>query len=100
VSRFPRLYHMAEAGSWPSIERHGLLSTTALLDLFEIKGAEREALELQHRPESVEIRHPRHGVAIIRDQKPLREKSLKQALQDGLAPRDWYRILNEKVFFW
>jgi hypothetical protein len=25
---------------------------------------------------------------------------LVRALQDGLKPRDWYRILNKKVFFW
>ena len=38
AQRWPRLYHMAEAGSWESVKRHGLLSTTALLDLFEVSG--------------------------------------------------------------
>lgn len=33
AERYPRLFHMAAAGSWPSIERHGLLSTSALLDI-------------------------------------------------------------------
>jgi hypothetical protein len=61
TERWPRLYHMAEAGSWPSIERHGLLSTTALLDLFEISGPRREAIESARRPESVKITHPLHG---------------------------------------
>ena len=42
---FPSLYHMAELGTWESIRRHGLLSTTALLDLYEISGKEREVLE-------------------------------------------------------
>ena len=40
--RWPRLYHMAEAGSWPSIKERGLLSTTALLDLFELEGESRD----------------------------------------------------------
>ena len=42
VRRYPRLYHMAQVGSWPSIERNGLLSTSALLDLFQIKGEARK----------------------------------------------------------
>ena len=37
ISRYPTLYHMAEDGSWESIQRHGLLSTSALLDRFEIE---------------------------------------------------------------
>jgi len=64
---------MAEAGSWPSIRRHGLLSTSALLDLFEVTGVERVRLESQRRPETVKIEHPEHGEALIRDQKPLRK---------------------------
>ena len=98
--RFPRLYHMAAQGSWAGIERHGLLSTSALLDLFEIQGTRREEIESRHRPECVTIRHPKIGAAVIRDQKPMHDAGLRRALADGLTPRDWYRILNCKVFFW
>jgi hypothetical protein len=97
---YPRLYHMSHAGSWPSIQRHGLLSTTALLDLFEVIGERREALESCRRPKSEEIVHAKHGRAMLRDQQPLNEKKLANSLQDGLSPRDWYRLLNGKVFFW
>ena len=97
---YPRLYHMAEPGSWPSIKVHGLLSTTALLDLFEIGGPSREAIELKYRPDSVPIVHPRHGTATIRDQKPMDDRGLSRALRDGLTPTEWYGILNRKVFFW
>jgi len=97
--RFPRLYHMAHADAWASISRHGLLSTTALLDLFEIQGRAREVLESHHRPESVAIEHPRHGRAVIRDQKPMSEGALRKCL-DGVTPREWYECLNGKVFFW
>ena len=107
VQRYPQLFHMAELGSWPLIKRYGLLSTSALLDLFEISGSEREALERRHRPESVEICHPNLGRAVVRDQKPISEERLLWAardggpvLRDGLTPRDWYKILNSKVFFW
>jgi hypothetical protein len=100
VELYPHLYHMAAAGSWPGIERHGLRSTTALLDLFEISGADRDRIESQHRPRSRTIKHRKHGLAIIRDQKPMSEAGLVKALQGGLRPVDWYRILNRKVFFW
>lgn len=99
VQYYPRLYHMAEANSWPSIRKHGLLSTTALLDLFEIDGGLRRSLESQHRPQSVTITHPRHGQAVIRDQKPLRPGPLANCLV-GLTPAQWYRTLNRYVFFW
>lgn len=100
VARFPRLYHMAAAGSWPGIERYGLRSTSALLDLFDISGEQRKQLEERHRPECVTIEHPHHGRAVIRDQKPMDDRGLAIALTDGLRPSDWYRILNKKVFFW
>jgi len=90
---------MAEANSWPSIRKHGLLSTTALLDLFEINGDLRRSLESQHRPNSVKITHPTHGEAVIRDQKPLREGPLAKCLVD-MTPKQWYRTLNSYVFFW
>ncbi|WP_416357530.1 DUF7002 family protein [Aureimonas phyllosphaerae] len=94
----PVLYHMAAAGSWPSIRQHGLWGTSALLDLFEVTGDARRALEAR-RPASVEIRHPRLGRAVIRDQKPMSDRSLAACLEDGLAPADWYAILNAHAFF-
>lgn len=99
IKNHPRLYHMADKDAWPSIQRHGLLSTTALLDLFEVKGKEREALESAHRPESVTITHPTHGRAVVRDQKPMSDSGLLRCLS-GVSPVEWYRILNRKTFFW
>jgi hypothetical protein len=99
VATYPCLYHMAEAGSWAGIRQHGLLSTSALLDLFEIDGDLRAALESARRPESVTITHPVHGTAVVRDQIPLREGPLAQCLV-GMTPVEWYRELNRRVFFW
>lgn len=98
-ARYPRLYHMAEADTWESIRRYGLMSTSALLDFFEVSGAEREAIESKHRPESVKVTHPRYGTAIIRDQKPMTDGGLVKALRD-MTPRQWYENLNQYVFFW
>lgn len=96
----PLLFHMTEAGSWPSIRRHGLLSTSALLDLFGLEGAARAAVEARRRPESVALAHPVHGRAVIRDNGPIDDAKLAKVLEDGLTPADWYRTLNARVFFW
>lgn len=96
----PVLFHMAEAGSWPSIRRNGLLSTSALLDLFAVSGERRAAIEEGRRAAGVVLEHPVHGRAVIRDNKPMDDEGLRRCLRDGLQPADWYRILNARVFFW
>lgn len=100
TSIYPRVYHMAESGTWDSIRKHGLLSTMALLDLFEKSGDERRRIAEQHRPESVRITHPNYGTAVIRDQKPMRDSALLKCLENGITPADWYKNLNQRVFFW
>lgn len=100
IEHFPRLWHMAEDGSLDSIRKHGLLSTTSLLDLYGLQGRERHALESQRRPESVPISKEGLPSAIVRDQKPMTEKALKKCLTDGLTPEEWFKILNGRAFFW
>ncbi|MGO8377691.1 hypothetical protein ACC745_18520 [Rhizobium ruizarguesonis] len=100
VAHYPRLYHMAHDGAWPAIQQHGLLSASALLDLYKVTGKERFALESQRRPESVPLRGETLLGAVIRDQKPMRDHLLNRCLQDGLTPKDWYEILNSRSFFW
>ena len=100
VCRFPRLYHVTEPGAHESVRRHGLLSTVALLDLFETPESERRQLLHARRPDPVSLSHPVHGQAILNDQRPLSMKALETCLDDGLAPADWLGILNGKVFFW
>lgn len=101
VSLHPQLFHMATEGSWPSIKRYGLLSTSALLDLFEVDPERRIQLEGRRRPESVSLTHRVHGHASVRDQKPMTDSGLVVALRgSGQSPEDWYRRLNRKVFFW
>ena len=100
LSDCPLLYHMAERGSWPSIQRRGLLSTTALLDLYGVAGVERARIEQQHRPAAILVTDPVLPGAVIRDQIPMDDRGLRRCLPSHLSPSDWYRLLNEKVFFW
>jgi hypothetical protein len=97
IEYYPRLYHMAESDSWDSIRVNGLRSTTALLDLYEVDTNLRFSIESRRRATSVEISHRLHGKATIRDQIPLREKTLRL---EGMTPQQWYEMLNRKVFFW
>ncbi|NJS15181.1 MAG: hypothetical protein HC788_11900 [Sphingopyxis sp.] len=96
----PSLYHMAERGSWAAIQKDGLLSTTALMDLYGIVEPQRAQIEKMHRPKSVAINAPGLAGAVVRDQIPMSDAGLRKALPDRLQPSDWYRILNSKVFFW
>ncbi|MHB1302634.1 MAG: DUF7002 family protein [Acidiphilium sp.] len=100
TARHPIAWHMAEDGSWPGIEAHGLLSTSALLDLYQISGALRRQLLSERRPRSVTIRRDGFNDAVVRDQKPMTDAALLKCLQDGMTPSEWYDTLNRKTFFW
>lgn len=99
IATYPRLYHMAEAGTWPSIKADGLLSTSAVLDKFEFAGAAREAIESAHRPEKITLTKGDKAI-VLRDQIPMPEERLLEALVDGTSPQEWYRLINGKVFMW
>ena len=100
IGNCPNLYHMAEGGSWPSIREKGLLSTTALLDLYSVSGEAREKIERSHRPGCVALSRSGLPGAVIRDQIPMRDSDLLRCLPEQMSPSDWYEILNKKVFFW
>lgn len=99
IEHYPRLYHMAEAGTWSSIKQHGLLSTLAVLDRYKLVGPQRLALEDQHRPAKVAVGSPENSI-VLRDQIPMPPKRLDDALIDGTTPAEWYRLINSKVFMW
>jgi hypothetical protein len=100
ISLYPRLWHMAEEGSFDSIVKYGLLSTSALLDLYGMEGEERRALERMRRPESVPLEGKGLPTAIVRDNKPMTASALEKCLTHGLKPEEWFAILNERSFFW
>jgi hypothetical protein len=100
LEHFPRLWHMAEDGSWDSIKKHGLLSTSALLDLYGVNGAERAAIESERRPELVRIAADGLYGATIRDNKPLTTSALEKCLAPDITPKEWFELLNDRTFFW
>jgi hypothetical protein len=99
ASIHPHLFHIT-ASSWLSIKKHGLLSSSALLDLFEIKEPERTCIEKRPRPSGIVLQHPQHGSVVLNDNVPLKESALEKCLEDGLTIADWMCILNKRVFFW
>jgi Family of unknown function (DUF7002) len=100
IHYYPQLYHVAEDGSWPSIQAHGLLSTACLIDLFQILEPRRTQLLTQRRPRSIPLDHAIYGHAVIRDQKPLQPTNLARLLDDDMNVEQWIRLLNNHVFFW
>ena len=99
ASMYPCLYHMAEEGSWSSIRRHGLLSTSALLDRCRVSGRRRAGIESEIRPRSVRVSGEEFGRAVIRDQGPLNRANLEKIL-DGVSVRQYCGLLNARTFFW
>ena len=97
--RYPKLHHMAAYGAWPSIRQYGLLSSRKLVELFAVPAAEQPALLLEQRRQDAVLRHPDHGTATLRDQKPLSHKALQTCLT-GCRPEQWFHTLNDRVFFW
>ncbi len=100
LTDYQYLYHMAEDGSWENILKHGLLSTSALLDKWGYSGRKREEIEIECRREKKTICHPEFGEVVIRDQKVMPPESLDTCLLANLKPRDWYKLINGKIFFW
>jgi hypothetical protein len=99
VGLYPRLFHMAEANTWPSIKQHGLLSTVAVLDKLGIKGVARRRYETEHRSEKITVGQGAEAV-VLRDQKPMPPERIVNALPKGVTPQQWYQFLNGKVFMW
>ena len=99
VERYPQLFHMTSAHAWPTIQRHGLRSVTAILDLLYVDPDERALIESQHRPVTLPLADPVIGEFEIRDQKPLHLAKLARCLT-GMSVGEWLALLNRKVFFW
>ncbi|CRM32860.1 DUF7002 family protein [Pseudomonas sp. NPDC090964] len=76
------------------------MSTTAVLDHLEVEEDDRPRFESEHRDQKMDVRAGHPSNIVLRDQKPMPEKRLLQALTDGTTPQQWYELINEKVFFW
>jgi hypothetical protein len=99
-TKHPSLFHMTDLNAFENIQRFGLRSTAALLDLFDVPEPRRTELLTRRRATSITLEHAAHGRVVLRDQIPLSEARLAGCLQDGITAAEWLRLLNSKVFFW
>jgi hypothetical protein len=97
VQHYPTLFHMASAGSWPTIQAHGLWTTQQIVATSE--GVFENAALTERRPHSITAEHPILGRVTIRDQAPLRLQFLEGCLTD-MSVKQWLDALNDRVFFW
>ncbi len=90
-----RAFHIADAENWPSIQQHGLFSTSRLIARDRLQGE--AALPFAgHRATGMRL----PSGALIRDQSPMPPEALRRCLDPGLTPQDWYDLVNAKVYFW
>jgi hypothetical protein len=99
IERYPRLFHLAEAGSGQDISAHGLLPATEIVTTSALDPEEQTAILSRPRPRALTIEHPLLHRATLRDQTPLRPHILDKVLTDMTA-QQWLSALNERVFFW
>ena len=101
------LYHVTARCSWPSIRKHGLLSTNALLKASGSSESERCRIGFGHRDRSESVCGPSscqpQMKAVIRDQAPLKDGRLTKELKKQkarISHRKWYKRQNARVFFY
>jgi hypothetical protein len=94
----PVVYHMAEDGSWPSIRERGLISTQAIVDLYQPD--DETCAEILATVRRRKITLTRDGLPdiTIRDQLPA--KFLHACMNEGVSPQEYLDALNSRVFFW
>jgi hypothetical protein len=99
IERYPRLFHLAEAGSARVISMHGLLPTREIVSTSALDPDQQTAILSHPRPRTLTIEHPSLHRVTLRDQTPLRAHILDKVLID-MTPKEWLSALNERVFFW
>lgn len=103
AARHPRLFHLLPAGSWGSFERHGLLSSRALCELYGVTPERRVALLEEDRGKGnfTLLSAPGLPDVTLRDQL-LPDHVLRRCLTGAYAgqPRAWRALLNGFTFLW
>ncbi|WP_234580940.1 hypothetical protein [Micromonospora sp. MH99] len=98
IVRHPQVFHTMSATAWPSVQRHGLLSTQRLIDLFGLDAGERDRLLSAPRRQSTVLRAPGLAPAVIRDQKPM--KFVAEKIDPHSSLTEYLAAINSRVFFW
>lgn len=91
----PTVYHMVDARNWAAVRRDGLRPADMLADAALPSD---EAVRLCREWRAAEYVLP--SGAVLRDQRPMPPRALDACLADGLAPDDWYALINMGVYFW
>lgn len=94
----PKLFHITH-NPWESIEKHGLLCTSALLDLFEIQEPKRSHIERWPRVPGILLEDPKIGSVKLNDNVPLIPTALEKCLEDGYANQIELCPINSGVTF-
>jgi hypothetical protein len=90
-----RAFHLADRENWAAIERDGLHSAAVLIARAGLRGRAARPFTC-YRDTGMQL----PSGARLRDQRPMPPAALERCLDDGLTPDDWYRLVNDKVFFW
>lgn len=98
IARHPQVFHTMSATAWPSVQRHGLLSTLRLIDLFGLDAAHRDQLLNAPRKQSTTLHAPGLPPAVIRDQKPM--KFIAEKIDPSSSLAEYLTAINSRVFFW
>lgn len=93
LDRLPAVvYHLTFASNGPLIARHGLHAAATLL---KHAGVDEPAANT-FRSQTTTLPS---GI-LLRNQRPMPPKALFQCLDPPLTPRDWYELVNVRIFFW
>ena len=61
IGQYPRLFHLSEAGAWPSIAAHGLLTAAEIVSTSGLSAEEQARILSRPRPGRQAVSHPRLG---------------------------------------
>jgi uncharacterized protein DUF7002 len=98
IARHPRVFHTMSASAWPSVRRHGLLSTRRLVDLFGLDAVKRDRLLGAPRKQFTVLRAPGLPLAVIRDKKSM--KFVAEKIDPDSSLTEYLDAINSRVFFW
>ena len=94
------LYHLTDKDNLEIIKRYKeLLSTESIVELSSLNAKEREDL-LSNRRKNHEIIKTGEEQYKIRDQRPISIVNLVKCLTSGFTIKDFFKMLNSRVFFW
>lgn len=100
VTKREYLYHLTDNGNLEKIiSRKELLSAEAILGLSELDKNHQNAF-LSERRKKHEVIKIGADSYHIRDQRPISILNLLKCLTRGFTKEDFFRMLNDRVFFW